>query len=98
MHGVVSLLDDAHYARVERIWDDLAKRFDVRGIYVTPFPHLSFQVSEEYDVAAVETRLKQLSQTMRPFTIRTAGLGIFNVSSPVLYVPVVRIPELSRPV
>ncbi len=96
MYGVVSLLDDAHYERVQRIWNDLAKRFDVRGIYVTPFPHLSFQVSQEYDVTAVEKRLQELAKTTRPFKIHTAGLGVFNVASPVLYVPVVRSPELSH--
>lgn len=96
MHGVVSLLDDAHYARVEGIWDELAKKFDVRGIYVTPFPHFSYQVGEEYDPAATGQRLQEMAARTRPFRIRTAGLGIFTVASPVLYVPIVRSPELSR--
>ncbi|MCA1594377.1 MAG: 2'-5' RNA ligase family protein [Acidobacteria bacterium] len=96
MHGVVSLLDDSHYARVEGIWEELAKKFDVRGIYVTPFPHFSYQVAEEYDADAVERSLQELAATMRPFRIHTAGLGIFTVASPVLYVSVVRSPELSR--
>ncbi|MGB8511166.1 MAG: 2'-5' RNA ligase family protein [Pyrinomonadaceae bacterium] len=96
MHGVVSLLDDAHYTRVEAIWDELAKRFDVRGIYVTPFPHFSYQVGEEYDVCGVERSLQDLAARTRPFRIRTAGLGIFTVASPVLYVPIVRSPALSN--
>jgi 2'-5' RNA ligase len=32
---------------------------------------------------------------MRPFRARTAGLGIFTVASPILYIPVVRSPALS---
>ena len=38
MHGVVSLLDDEHYALVEDLWDELEKRLDVCGLYGTPFP------------------------------------------------------------
>lgn len=95
MHGVVSLLDDEHYALVENIWEELADKFDVRGIYVTPFPHFSYQVAEEYDVKAVETFLEELAARTRPFRIRTAGLGIFTLSAPVLYIPLVRSPSLS---
>ncbi|HVF57788.1 MAG TPA: 2'-5' RNA ligase family protein [Pyrinomonadaceae bacterium] len=95
MHGVVSLLDDEHYALVEEIWDELARTFDVRGIYVTPFPHFSYQVAEGYDVKAVETFLQELAARSRPFRVRAAGLAVFTLASPVLYVPLVRSPALS---
>lgn len=95
MHGVVSLLDDEHYTQLEGIWRELADEFGVRGIYVTPYPHFTYQVAEAYDVKAVEAVLHRRAQRMRPFKIRTAGLGIFTLSQPVLYIPVVRGPELS---
>jgi 2'-5' RNA ligase len=95
MQGVVSLLDDQHYARVEAIWEELGQKFDVRGMYVTPYPHFSFQVAEAYDEAACEHFLTELAARTRPFRVRTAGLGIFTVASPILYIPIVRGPALS---
>ncbi len=94
MQGIVSLLDDEAYARVERLWDELEVSFGVRGIYVTPFPHFSFQVAEEYDVGEVEQFLRGLAARTRPFRATTAGLGIFTSEQPVLYVSLVRGPRL----
>jgi 2'-5' RNA ligase len=96
MQGVVTLLDDQHYARVQAIWEDLCQKFDVRGMYVTSFPHFSYQVAEKYDDGECERSLKQLAARSRPFRIRTAGLGIFTVANPILYVPIVRAPALSK--
>src|ERR1044071_2326309 len=96
MQGVVSLLDDQHYARVEAIWEELGQKFDVRGMYVTPYPHFSFQVAEAYDEAAWEHLLKGLAPRTSPFRVRTAGLGIFTVANPILYIPIVRSPSLSE--
>ncbi len=95
MHGVVSLLDDEHYTQLEGIWQELDHNFGVRGIYVTPYPHFTYQVAEVYDVKAVETILHRLAARLRPFSVRTAGLGVFTLAHPVLYIPVVRSPELS---
>jgi len=95
MQSVVSLLDDQHYARVEAIWEELGQKFDVRGMYVTPYPHFSFQVAEQYDEEACGRYLAELAARTRPFRVRTAGLGIFTVANPILYIPVVRSPALS---
>ncbi len=67
MHGIVSLLDDEHYALVEDIWAQLEKEFGVHGLYTTPFPHFSYQVAGGYDVEAVGDYLQELTQNMRPF-------------------------------
>ena len=95
MQGVVTLLDDQHYARVEAIWEELGQKFDVRGLYVTPYPHFSFQVAEQYDDSACAEFLGSLAARTKPFRVRTAGLGIFTVASPILYISVVRSPALS---
>jgi 2'-5' RNA ligase len=95
MQGVVSLLDDQHYAQVEDIWEELGQKFDVRGMYVTPYPHFSFQVAERYDEAACEVFLRELAARTRPFRVRTAGLGIYTVANPILFVNIVRSPALS---
>jgi 2'-5' RNA ligase len=96
MQGVVSLLDDRHYARVEAIWEELGQKFNVRGMYVNSFPHFSLQVAEEYDEEACAHALRELAARTAPFRARTAGLGIFTVANPILYIPVVRSPALSE--
>jgi 2'-5' RNA ligase len=96
MQGVVSLLDDRHYARIESVWEELGQKFDVRGMYVVTYPHFSFQVAEQYDDESCEKALRELAARTRPFRVRTAGLGVFTVASPILYIPVIRSPALSR--
>lgn len=95
MHGIVSLLDNEHYGLVEGIWRDIEHEFGVHGIYATPFPHFSYQVAESYDLEGVEPILERIAARVAPFKLRTAGLGIFNVTHPVLYIPIVRSPVLS---
>ena len=95
MHGVVSLLDDEHYALIEHLWDELETELGVRGLYNTPLPHFSYHVAERYDVDLLESVLPRLASNYPPFRVRTAGLGIFSGDHPVLYVAVVRSPALT---
>jgi 2'-5' RNA ligase len=95
-HGIVSLLDDEHREKVEALWADLDGRFGLRGIYVTPYPHFSYQVSTVYDLEHLTPILERFALQSREFRVRTAGLGIFTGPHPVLYVPVVRNPELTQ--
>lgn len=96
MLGVVTLLDDRHYARVEAIWEELGQKFDVRGMYVTAYPHFSYQVAEAYEDEACEGFLRELAGRTQPFRARTTGLGVFTVANPILHVPLVRSPQLSQ--
>lgn len=96
MNGVVSLLDDERYHLIENLWEELRERFGVRVAFNTPFPHFTHQVSEEYDLAAVETALKQIAENFAPFKVRTGGLGIFTGAHPVLYIPIVRNAQLNE--
>jgi len=65
MHGVVSLLDDEHYALVEHLWDEVETELGVRGLYKTPFPHFSYHVAEQYDLDLLEP-----SRTFPPTAFR----------------------------
>jgi len=95
MHGVVSLLDDEHYALVEHLSDELETELGVRALYNTPLPHFSYHVAEGYDVDLLDSILRRLASGCTKFRVRTAGLGVFSGDHPVLYVPVVRSPLLS---
>jgi hypothetical protein len=96
MHAVISLLPQPLYKQVEAIWKELERRFGLQGVQVTPFPHLTWQVAEDYDLDALPGLLEQLAADIRPVPVRTAGLGIFTGPSPVAYVAVINSPYLSE--
>lgn len=96
MHGFVSLLDKTHYALVEEIWQELEADCDLKGIHVTPLPHFSWQIAEDYEWTALELALQKITADAQPFTVRTTGLALFTGVSPVVYIPVVRTGELSE--
>ena len=96
MQSVVSLLDQKHYQLVEDLWADLAREFAVRGIYEQPRPHFSYQVAMHYDVKSLIPALHRFVASKTSFKVRTSGLGIFPGPHPVLYIPVVRSPELTQ--
>jgi 2'-5' RNA ligase len=96
MDGIVSILGDEHGKWVQDIWAELDHEFGLRGIYVTPFPHITYHVAEHYEVEQIGALLKRFASEHTRFTVRTAGLGIFTGANPVVYIPVVRSPQLSR--
>lgn len=96
MHGIVSLLDDTHYQQVEALWATLKGEFGVQGVYVTPYPHFSYHIANQYDLEMLETLLHAFASEQKPFQVKTTGLGIFTGTQPVLYLPIVRSPQLTQ--
>lgn len=96
MHGVVSLLDPVHTRLVESLWVDLENEFGLSSQYTPRIAHFSYQIAEHYHVKRLGAALERFAQERCPFRVRTTGLGLFTGSSPVLFIPVVRSPELSR--
>lgn len=96
MHAIVSLLDDDHYQLIEDLWAELKQEFSVQGVYVTPYPHFSYQVAQDYDLDLLEPIFERITSNITTFKVRTSGLGIFTGASPVLYIPVVRSLELTQ--
>ena len=96
MHGLVSLLDQKHYNIVEKIWGDLESKFGLTGIKVTPFPHFSWQIADNYNFDDLDNKMNSLSKEIKPFTVKTAGLGIFTGDSPVIFITVLKDLNLIR--
>ena len=96
MQAVVSLLDDHHTQLTEALWRELETQFGLRGVYTTPHPHFSYHVARSYDLDSLVPRLDRLIHAIRPFQVRTTGLGVFTGKSPVLTIPVVRSPALTQ--
>jgi hypothetical protein len=93
-HGVVSLLDPIHTEKVEVIWKQLEDRCGFSGVKITPYPHFSWQIADEYDFSALEMTLKDLSGNFQPFKVHTTGIGFFTGDHPVVYLPVIRTAQL----
>lgn len=81
---------------VEKLWAEIEREFGIRGVYRTPFPHISYHVSVEYNADKVKTVMQVFARHTSPFRVRCAGLGVFTGSSPVLYIPVVRSHQLAE--
>jgi hypothetical protein len=96
MQGIVSQLDHEHTRAVQDLWAGLEKQFGLHGVQEFPYPHISYAIIDGHDPDAVLRRMEKLVSQLHPFTIRTAGIGIFNKPAPVVYLPVVRSPELAR--
>ena len=96
MHGIVSLLDSKHNQLVEELWAELKREFSVDGVYITPFPHFSYHVAQDYEVDKILPVLERITSNITTFTVRTSGSGVFTGASPVLYIPVVRSLELTQ--
>ena len=55
MHGLVSLLDPEHYQQVENLWNELEEECGLEGIKVTPYPHFSWLIAEDFDWESFES-------------------------------------------
>jgi hypothetical protein len=90
MYAIVSLLDEHHYNRIENLWHDLEVECGLSGVTLTPLPHFSWHIANEYDYRRLEASLQELAANTQPFSVRTTGLGLFTGASPVLFIPIVK--------
>lgn len=94
MHGLVSLLSQPYYQKVQQVWDELESECGLKGIRVTPYPHFSWQIAADYDMQRLEQVMQTIAANAAPFTVHTTGLGIFTGPKPVIFVPLVKSTEL----
>lgn len=90
MLGLVSLLPQPFYQQVEKIWETLETQFNLIGFLVSPIPHFSWQIAEQYDQELLAQSITEITQTIPPFQIRTNGIGLFTGIRQVIYVPIVK--------
>lgn len=93
--GIVAILDDITQQRIRDLWTEFEDIFGVHGVSITPYPHFSFHVADNYDGALLD-ELEALVPMVSPMTFKTAGLGIFTGAVPVMHLNVVRHGALSR--
>lgn len=95
VYGIVTLLDAGHRAVIENLWRELERRFGIPHLYDEPIVHFSYHVAENYDLGKLKPIISQFTRFKQCFKVRTEGLGVFNKSEPVVYIPVVRNPQLA---
>jgi hypothetical protein len=95
VEGIVTLLDPDHDALVRGLWHELEAALGLRGVWVTPFPHFSYQIAQGYDQERLKPAVRGIVAAAQPFDVHVTGVALFTSPAPVLYLPVVRTPALS---
>lgn len=93
-HGTVTLLNDENASAVEDITSKIESRFE--DVKAATHPHISYHIAEKYDLETVEDYLRDIAREKESFEVDASGIGVFTEPETVVYVPVVRTPELSE--
>ncbi len=96
MAAIASVLDDDHSERVRALWSALEAGFGLTTASISPLPHFSYQCARDYQLEVLQEIVEKIAAKARPLRVRVTGLGVFPGESPVVYLPVVRSPELTR--
>lgn len=94
MLGLVSLIPEPFHQRIEKIWDELETNFNLVGFLVSPIPHFSWQIAEDYDLNQLVDCISKTVQNISPIRVRTNGIGLFTGLRQVIYIPIIKDCEL----
>ena len=90
-HGIVSLLDAASEQTTRALWAELDARYGLREVTQrVPWPHYSYHIAEDYDLAGLAEPLQRVAAQTESFAATISGLAGFEAPEPVLYLAVER--------
>jgi hypothetical protein len=90
IYVLASLLDPDSDRKIRQTWEWLGDTCDLKGINLTPLPHISWQGADCYDFGGLETKVKKITRGLKQFSINASGLGIFTGINPILYLTIVK--------
>lgn len=90
MDGIATILDAVNLERVNSLWRDLQLHCSIPDTQTHLLPHFSWHVAKSYDHEPLLQVLADLCGQLQPFTVRTAGLGIFSGEKPIIYINLVK--------
>ena len=96
MDALISELSEPAAVQVMRLWRQLNQNCGLEGIFSYPNPHFTWFSAETLEVERCKPILKVTALEHAPFEVHTTGLGFFGGEGPVLYLPVVKSPQLMR--
>lgn len=94
MSTLALLIPEPAAGQVRGWWRQLESGLGLRGVRRVPFPHLTLFGFEGIEHPRVQRVLETFTERQGPVTLRGVGLGLFLKPSPVVYLPVIRTPEL----
>jgi len=96
VQAIVTEIDDPHREAIENVWGELKAVFGLRGVVGATRPHFVYQLAETYAAARVDGALSRIAAETAPFSVETAGLGLFRGRRTVLALVVHREGEVAR--
>lgn len=94
MSTLALLIPEPAAGQVRAWWNQLESALGLRGVRRVPFPHLTLFGFEGIDHPRVQRVLECFTEKQGPVPVRGIGLGLFLKPAPVVYLPVIRTPEL----
>jgi len=94
-YGIAALLDSEHDKFIKSIWHEMEAEFDITVPFKNPIPHVTHIQAGKIRTPAIQEALQNFANNHDPYTIRTAGIGIFTGQRNAVYVPVIRNPNLT---
>jgi 2'-5' RNA ligase len=96
MAGIASVLGASDAERIRSLWSILEEDFGLTRVSISPLPHVTYQAARRYDVELLSRIAEDLAAKLRPVRVLASGVGVFVGPRPIVYIPAVRTPELSR--
>lgn len=96
MFALISELSEPATIQVMHLWRQLNQKCGLQGIFSYPNPHFTWFSAEMLEVERCEPIIEVITQETTAFKVHTSGLGFFDGEDPVLYLPVVKSPQLMR--
>jgi 2'-5' RNA ligase len=92
--GVLSLLEDAPYHEIRKLWKLIQRRYHSKGVQSFSHPNITFQGGKTNRLQELERGFSELALRIKPFEIHSASLGDFDRN--VIYVRVRKDHDLAR--
>ena len=96
MLAITSLLSSPSSDHINALIKSLETEFGLDDVQATPEPHLTYQIVDPVDLAALKDSLHQIASSSTSFVAHTTGLGMFPGERPVIYIPVLRSDYLNQ--
>ncbi len=96
MYGIVTIVEDEWGDLVRKMWSDLKSSQGSEAVVGFSLPHFTYHVADDYDMATVERLLKKLASNTQEFSVPSGGLAMYPGDEGILYINMVRSPNLTR--
>ncbi|MFN8617613.1 MAG: 2'-5' RNA ligase family protein [Dehalococcoidia bacterium] len=96
MPGVISLLPEPFASGVERLWGSMHREFGIPMGYPGAVPHITFHLGARDAEPGAAGVVEAVAKRTVPFSITTAGFGVFGGPEPVVHLAVARSPQVAR--